>query len=200
MHVLAVIFSKSYYFSFICQYIFSWLISSGREICPLLIYPSKSFIFELKTKIWAQVRDWPCKNNAFAGSQRGDSGGFSANQSKLWRHGEHSYTKVSVKYLQAHIALSKSKGTQTSKTNSSIYRCFLIQISLQSEKTSCLFLLYYRAIIIPVCTFEAIIGRILWSWFLLLITNISLPAITVNRFTSWEEPGAKIISLPREQK
>ena len=38
MHVLAVIFSKTYNFSFICQYIFSWLISSGREICPLLIY------------------------------------------------------------------------------------------------------------------------------------------------------------------
>ena len=62
-------------------------------MCPLLIYPNKSFIFELTTKIWAQVRDWPLKNNAFAGSQRGDSGGFSANQSKLWRHGEHSYTR-----------------------------------------------------------------------------------------------------------
>ena len=33
----------------------------------------------------------PCKNNAFAGSGAGDSGGFSANQSKLWRQGEHSY-------------------------------------------------------------------------------------------------------------
>ena len=50
-HVLAVIFSKTYNFSFICQYIFSWLMSSGRGICPLLIYPSKSFILELTTKI-----------------------------------------------------------------------------------------------------------------------------------------------------
>ena len=33
----------------------------------------------------------PCKNNAFDGSEQGDSGGFSANQSKPWRHGEHSY-------------------------------------------------------------------------------------------------------------
>ena len=30
----------------------------------------------------------PSKNNVFAGSERGDSGGFSANQSKPWRHGE----------------------------------------------------------------------------------------------------------------
>ena len=34
----------------------------------------------------------PCKNNAFAGSEPGDGGGFSANQSKPWRHGEHSYS------------------------------------------------------------------------------------------------------------
>ena len=33
----------------------------------------------------------PCKNNAFAGLERGDTGGFSANQSKLWHHGQHSY-------------------------------------------------------------------------------------------------------------
>ena len=33
----------------------------------------------------------PCKNNAFSGSGAGDSGGFSANQSKLRRHDKHSY-------------------------------------------------------------------------------------------------------------
>ena len=33
----------------------------------------------------------PYKNNAFAESGAGDSGGFSSNQSKLWRLGEHSY-------------------------------------------------------------------------------------------------------------
>ena len=36
----------------------------------------------------------PCKNNAFTGSERGVSGGFSANQSKPWRHGEHSYNGI----------------------------------------------------------------------------------------------------------
>ena len=35
MHVLVEIFSTTYNFSFICQYIFIWLISSGREIFPL---------------------------------------------------------------------------------------------------------------------------------------------------------------------
>ena len=33
----------------------------------------------------------PSKNNAFTGSEPGDGGGFSANQSKPWRHGEHSF-------------------------------------------------------------------------------------------------------------
>ena len=33
----------------------------------------------------------PCKNNSFDGSEQGDSGGFSANQSKPWCHGEHFY-------------------------------------------------------------------------------------------------------------
>ena len=46
MHVLVVIFSITYNFSFICQYIFIRLISSGREIFPLLKYPSKFLIFE----------------------------------------------------------------------------------------------------------------------------------------------------------
>ena len=59
MHDLVEIFSVTYNFSFICQYIFIWLISSGREIFPLLKYPSKFLIFEWTTKIWAQVRDWP---------------------------------------------------------------------------------------------------------------------------------------------
>ena len=59
MHVLVEIFSITYNFSFICQYIFIWLISSGREIFPLLKYPDKFLIFEWTTKIWAQVRDWP---------------------------------------------------------------------------------------------------------------------------------------------
>ena len=45
MHVLAVLFSIIYNFSFICQYIFIWLISSGREICPLLMYPSTFLVF-----------------------------------------------------------------------------------------------------------------------------------------------------------
>ena len=45
VHVLAVISSITYHFSFICQYIFIQVtkkcIWSGREICPLLMYPSK---------------------------------------------------------------------------------------------------------------------------------------------------------------
>ena len=46
MHVLVDIFSITYNFSFFCQYIFIWLISSGREIFPLLTYPGKFLIFE----------------------------------------------------------------------------------------------------------------------------------------------------------
>ena len=45
MHVLAVILSITCHFFFICQYIFSRVILSGREICPLLIYPSIFLIF-----------------------------------------------------------------------------------------------------------------------------------------------------------
>ena len=41
MHVLVEIFSITYNFSFICQYIFIWLISSGRETFPFLKYPGK---------------------------------------------------------------------------------------------------------------------------------------------------------------
>ena len=46
MHVFVEILSIPYNFSFICQYIFIWLISSGREIFPLLKYPGKFLIFE----------------------------------------------------------------------------------------------------------------------------------------------------------
>ena len=46
MHVLVEIFSITYNFSFICQYIFIWLTLSGREIFPLLKYPGKFLIFE----------------------------------------------------------------------------------------------------------------------------------------------------------
>ena len=45
MHVLAVIFMITYHFSVICQYIFIRATWSGREISPLLIYPSKFLIF-----------------------------------------------------------------------------------------------------------------------------------------------------------
>ena len=55
MHVFMEIFSITYNFSFICQYILIWLISSGREIFPLLKYPGNYF-FEWTTKIWAQVK------------------------------------------------------------------------------------------------------------------------------------------------
>ena len=40
MHVLAVILSITCHFFFICQYIFIRVIWSGREMCPLLMYPS----------------------------------------------------------------------------------------------------------------------------------------------------------------
>ena len=43
IHVLAVIFSITDHFSFICQYIFIRVKWSGREICPLLMYPSNFF-------------------------------------------------------------------------------------------------------------------------------------------------------------
>ena len=42
MHVLAVIFSITYNFFFICQYIFIRVILSGREIYPLLMYTTTS--------------------------------------------------------------------------------------------------------------------------------------------------------------
>ena len=45
MRVLAVMFSITYHFSFICQYNLIRVKWSGREICPLLMYPSKFFIF-----------------------------------------------------------------------------------------------------------------------------------------------------------
>ena len=57
MHVLAVIFSITYHFFFICQYIFIHVILSGREIYPLLMYPSTFLVFQLTTKIRAQVSD-----------------------------------------------------------------------------------------------------------------------------------------------
>ena len=45
MHVLAVIFSITYHFFFICQYIFIQVILSDREIYPLLMYPSTFLVF-----------------------------------------------------------------------------------------------------------------------------------------------------------
>ena len=45
MHVLAVIFNLTHHFSFICQYIFIRVLWSGREICPLLMHPSRFLIF-----------------------------------------------------------------------------------------------------------------------------------------------------------
>ena len=45
MYVLAVIFSITYHFFFICQYIFIQVILSGREIYPLLMYPSTILVF-----------------------------------------------------------------------------------------------------------------------------------------------------------
>ena len=59
MHVLVVILSITYHFFFICQYIFTRVIWSGREICPLLMFPSIFLIFQLTTKIQAQVIDQP---------------------------------------------------------------------------------------------------------------------------------------------
>ena len=50
MHVLAVIFSITYIFSFICQYILIWLISFGRKICPLLMHPSKFLTFKINNE------------------------------------------------------------------------------------------------------------------------------------------------------
>ena len=51
MHVLVDIFSITYNFSFICQYI--CLTSCGWEIFPLLKYPGKFLIFEWTKKILA---------------------------------------------------------------------------------------------------------------------------------------------------
>ena len=45
MHVLVVILSITCHFFFICQYIFIRVIWSGREMCPLLMYPSIFLIF-----------------------------------------------------------------------------------------------------------------------------------------------------------
>ena len=47
MHVLAVIFSITYHFFFICQYIFIRVIHvlSGRGIYPLLMHPKTFLVF-----------------------------------------------------------------------------------------------------------------------------------------------------------
>ena len=45
MHNLAVILSITCRFFFIHQYIFIRVICSGREICPLLMYPGIFLIF-----------------------------------------------------------------------------------------------------------------------------------------------------------
>ena len=45
MHVLAVIFSITYHFFFISQYISIQVILSGRDIYPLLMYPSTFLVF-----------------------------------------------------------------------------------------------------------------------------------------------------------
>ena len=45
MHVLGVILSLSCHFFFICQNIFVRVIWSGREKCPLLLYPSIFLVF-----------------------------------------------------------------------------------------------------------------------------------------------------------
>ena len=45
MRVLAVIFSITYHFFFICKYISIQVILSGREIYPLLMYPSTFLVF-----------------------------------------------------------------------------------------------------------------------------------------------------------
>ena len=44
-----------------------------------------------------------CKNNAFVGSVAGDRGGFSANQSKPWRHAKNSYTVAPCQKKSARI-------------------------------------------------------------------------------------------------
>ena len=59
IHILAVILSKTCHFYFICQYISNRVTLSGREICPLLIYPSIFLKFQLTAKIRAQVRGQP---------------------------------------------------------------------------------------------------------------------------------------------
>ena len=81
-------------------------------------------------KLRAQVSDWPCKNNAFAGSEWGDSGGFSANQSKPWRHGEHSYYKLSIQVCPHFMMTSRQ-----SKQLASVHDCwydipYYLQIAL----------------------------------------------------------------------
>ena len=45
MHVLAVTFSITYHFFFICQNIYIRVTWSARETCPLLMYPSIFLIF-----------------------------------------------------------------------------------------------------------------------------------------------------------
>ena len=57
------------------------------------MHPSIFLIFQILKKIRAQVRSFPYKNGAFAGSVASDRGDFSANQSKPWRNAENSYTR-----------------------------------------------------------------------------------------------------------
>ena len=54
MHVLAVILCITCHF-----FIFIRVIWSGRKICPLLMDPNIFLVFQLTTKMRAQVTSWP---------------------------------------------------------------------------------------------------------------------------------------------
>ena len=56
----------------------------------------------------------PCKNNDFAGSEQGDDGGFSANQSKPWRHGEHPYICIDWLIDAINLLMPDFSGTMLS--------------------------------------------------------------------------------------
>ena len=76
----------------------------------------------------------PTTNNAFAGSGTGDSGGFSANQSKPWRHSENSYIYSANYQLSLEWTLDPKTKMQKLTTKTQFWEEKTTLIFYQSNK------------------------------------------------------------------
>ena len=75
MHVLAVILSITYFF-FICQNIFIRVIWSGREICPLLMYPNNcTVLFNFYTCTQWRIPEGPLPGGVTKSARSAAGGG-----------------------------------------------------------------------------------------------------------------------------